>query len=199
MSDVGQLSTLNSRLSTSLMTRRLPTRLPRRAQRVPDSVNFLAALLTRFPHLSFASFDPATGAVRLVLLLSRRLSTPAFAAFRRRVQESIEVLHALDRVPTPSVTIRRTSGPHFTRVEVTRSTDDLTLEELQLISDIAADVFGGDLVASDDSAEDPAATEEELRRALEQARERRPARAVVGVRERGQVLVYYASRRARDG
>jgi hypothetical protein len=199
MSDVGQLSTLNPRLSTSLMTRRLPRKQAGRSRPVPDGLSFLGALLLRFPELSSASFDPSTGAIRLVLLLSRRLPPPVFAAFRRRVQHSVEVLHELERFPSGAIAIRRTSGPHFTRVEITRSVDDVTLEEIQLISDVAADVFGADLATAEEADEDLDAAEEDLRRTLEHARERRPARAVVGVRERGQVLVYYASRRGRDG
>ncbi|MDR5684300.1 MAG: hypothetical protein QN163_09795 [Armatimonadota bacterium] len=168
-------------------------------RQAPDGANFLAALLLRFPQLSSASFDPATGAVRLVLLLSRRLSAAGFAAFRRRLQDSVGVLHELSRFPTPEVTIRRMLGPQFTRIEITRSVEDLTAEEVQLICDLVADAFGADLAAGEEVAEDLDAAEEDLQRALEHVRERRPARAVVGVRERGQVLVYYAGRRVRDG
>jgi hypothetical protein len=170
---------------------------------IPDSVSFLAALLMRFPQLATVAFDPASGKLRLVMLLRRRIAAGAFVAFRQRVEDAVHVYFDLDRAGEPDIEIRRTSAKGLTRVEVVRTVDDLTCEEIEIIAKIAEERFGGDLILAetDNTDLDRYEHEENLRYALEHARELRPSRPLVGLRERGRVLIYYTGdppRRARE-
>jgi hypothetical protein len=187
---------------------------------LPDSVSFVAALLVQFPQFASAAFDPRRGVLRLSLLVGKRLPARARAAFRRRLEDSIAVLRELQGGLPPRAEVRWQAGPNFTRFELVRSTDDLTLEEVRVVARLAQEAFGDDLLDHPDDRSgisgDPGApvgglfrdrllrggeseeeAEEELRYALEHARHLRPSRPVVGVREGGRVLVYYAPRAAR--
>jgi len=163
---------------------------------LPDSVSFVAALLVEFPQFASAGFDPREGTLRVALLVGRRLPARQRGAFRRRLEDAVAVLHDLEGGPPPRAEVRWQTGPNFTRFELVRSMEDLTLEELRVVARIAEEAFGPDLVTGE-RPEDGEERQEELRYALEHARSLRPGRAVVGVRERGKVLVYYASRQAR--
>ncbi|MBM3451169.1 MAG: hypothetical protein FJX78_09370 [Armatimonadetes bacterium] len=170
---------------------------------VPDGVSFLAALLMRFPQVATVAFDPATGSLRLVLLLRRRLPAGAFLAFRQRVEDAVNVYFELDRAGRPDIEVRRTTEKNITRVEVVRGVDDLTCEEIEIIARIAEERFGEDLILaeSDDDEEARYDHEDNLRYALEHARDLRLGRPLIGLRERGRVLIYYtgqAPRRARE-
>lgn len=169
----------------------------RHVQPLPDSASFLANLLLHFGVFSSATLDPRTGSLRLVLL-TRSVSRPAYAGFRRRLADAIAVLHELERRPPPRLCIRRDGSARITRIEITRSLEDLTYEELALISQLSRDLLplvvqGEGLAAEEDQ-------EERLRASLEQVRELRGARRYVGLREGGHVLIYVApdaGRRAR--
>lgn len=163
---------------------------------LPDSVSFVAALLMEFPQFASAGFDPRQGTLRLSLLVGKRLPAKTRAAFRRRLEDSIAVLHDLEGGPPPRGEVSWQAGPNFTRFELVRFVDDLTVEELRVAAQLAQDCFGSDLVAGEAEPEEERA--DQLRYALEHARRLRPARAVVGVREEGKVLVYYAPRAARQ-
>jgi hypothetical protein len=174
----------------------MQTSYPAEALRIlPDSVSFVAALLVEFPEFASAAFDPRQGTLRLTLLVGRRLPAPARAAFARRLEESVAVLRELQGGPVSRVEVRWQVGPNFTRFDLVRSVDDLTFEELRVVAHVARDRFGSDLLAGEEGGEED--REDELRYALERARRLRPSRPVVGVREGGRVLVYYAPRSPR--
>lgn len=164
---------------------------------LPDSVSFVAALLLQFPEFASAAFDPRRGTLRLSLLVGKKLPVKVRAVFRRKLEDSIAVLHDLEGGPPALVQVSWQAGPNFTRFEVVRSVDDLTLEEVRVVAQLARESFGADLLAGEEDPEEERA--EQLRYALEHARRLRPARAVVGVREEGKVLVYYAPRPVRRG
>lgn len=162
---------------------------------LPDSVSFVAALLVEFPEFASAAFHPREGTLRLTLLVGRRLPAPSRVRFARRVEDAVAVLHDLEGGPPPRVEVRWQVGPNFTRFDLVRSVGDLTVEEVRVVAQLPRDSFGGDLLAGERGPEE--GREEELRYALEHARQRRPSRPVVGLREGGKVLVYYAPRTAR--
>ncbi len=162
---------------------------------LPDSVSFVAALLVEFPEFASAAFHPRAGTLRLTLLVGRRLPARSRVRFARRVEDAVAVLHDLEGGPPPRLEVRWQAGPNFTRFELVRSVDDLTLEEVRVVAQLARDSFGDDLLAGEQGPEE--GREEELRYALEHARQLRPSRPVVGLREGGRVLVYYAPRTAR--
>ncbi len=163
---------------------------------LPDSVSFVAALLVEFPQFASARFDPKEGTLRLALLVARPMPARQRAAFRRRLEDSIAVLHDLEGHPPPRVEVRWQAGPNFTRFELFRSVDDLSLEELRLVARIAEETFGCDLMAGE-RPEEEEQRQDELRYALEYARSLRPTRPVVGLRERGRILVYYVASQPR--
>ncbi len=163
---------------------------------LPDSVSFVAALLVEFPQFAFARFEPREGTLQVALLVARRVPARQRSGFRRLLEDAVAVLHDLEGCPPPRAQVRWQAGPNFTRFELVRSVDDLALEELRVVARMAEETFGSDLVVGE-PPEDEEGREEELRYALEHARSLRPGRAVVGVRERGKVLVYYPARPAR--
>jgi hypothetical protein len=169
---------------------------PRPDRSLPDSVSFVAALLVEFPQFASARFDPKEGTLQVALLVARRVPARQRAAFCRRLEDAVAVLHDLEGGPPPRAEVRWQVGPNFTRFEIVRSVDDLTLEELRVAARMGEEAFGSDLVAGE-RPEDEEGRPDELRYALEHARSLRPGRPVVGVRERGKVLVYYAVRPAR--
>ncbi len=164
---------------------------------LPDSVSFVAALLLEFPQFASVSFDPRQGTLRLGLLVGRKLPAQARTAFRRRLEDSVVVLHDLQGSPAPRVEVRWQTGPNFTRFEIVRSVDDLSLQEVRVVAQLAQMAFGQDLLAGEEASDGDRA--EVLQYALEHVRSLRPHRPVVGVREGERVLVYYApSRRVRE-
>ncbi len=196
------------------------TSYPAQGVRVlPDSVSFVAALLVQFPQFASAAFDPRRGVLRLSLLVGKKLPARVRAAFRRRLEDSLAVLRELQGGLPPRAEVRWQAGPNFTRFELVRSTDDLTLEEVRVVARLAQEAFGDDLLDHPQNRSgisgDPGAPvggffrdrlllggesqeeTEELRYALEHARHLHPSRPVVGVREGEKVLVYYAPRAAR--
>ena len=163
---------------------------------VPDSVSFVAALLVRFPELASVTFDPRAGTLRASLLVARRLPAQPRARSARRLLDAVAVLRELQGGPAPEGEVRWQLGPNFTRFTLVRSVDDLTVEELRVVAQLARDSFGGDLVAGQENPEEDD-REEELRYALEHVRHLRPSRPVVGVREGAEVFVYCAPRPTR--
>lgn len=173
-----------------------------RPARLPDSASFLASLLVHFGVFSSAMLDPRAGSLRLVLL-ARSLSPSAYAAFRRRLMDALVVLHELDRRPSPRLRIRRESSGRVSRIEIVRSLEDLTYEELAVIAQMARDLLPLEAVEEGPwTEEEQQAQEERLRAALEQVRELRGSRRYVGLREGAEVLIYATTElkgRARGG
>ncbi len=164
-----------------------------RKARLPDSASFLAGLLVHFGVFSSATLDLRTGSLRLGLL-TRSLSPSVYATFRRKLTDALAVLHELDRRPSPQVRIRREGSGRVARIEIVRSMEDLSYEELAVIAQMARDLLPLEAVQEGPwTEEEREAQEERLRAALEQVRELRGSRRYVGLREGAEVLIYAAT------
>ena len=122
---------------------------PRSAE-ASDGVEFLTALLIRFPELGSASLGPKLGEIRLEFYLVQEVDTVRFSEFVDKFRLSWDLFFDLVRAETSERRITRVVDyptevqEHDSDVEIIRITRDLetlSLEELSMVVSLIRERF----------------------------------------------------------
>jgi len=158
-----------------------------------NSMSLIVSLLVRYPGIATISFDPAQKALQFTFAVARLLSPPEFGSFAKTVQDSLETVADLGgRAPT-LLELSLSSHDGMSFLEVKRDIDTLLPEEISVLTSLLDQHFGGELVREQDDAleeEDRALQEEMIEHMLEDLKDSRQEKKLIGFREEGRVMVF---------
>ena len=160
----------------------------------PDAGRLLASILVVFPSVQSVTYDSKDETLELSFALNGKFSHDDFEQFLNYVAESMETFHHLEGLSgaTIDLNVEGIYGTCF--LNVRRDVATLTCRELSLLTELAANYFGDQLIEEyDDSIPDEEylmAQEDFLEQGLSNMRQLRVEGRLVGVRERERVVVY---------
>ena len=160
----------------------------------PDAGRLLASILVVYPTIQSVSYDSKEDILELSFALSGKFSKNDFEDFLKYVAESVETLHYLENLYGASIelNVEGVYGTYF--LNVRRDMATLTCKELSLLTEMAANYFGENLIEDYEGAvpdeEYLMEQEDYLEQCLSNMRQLRVEGKLVCVREQERVVVY---------
>lgn len=161
----------------------------------PDAGRLLASILVVFPAVQSVTYESKDETLEFSFALNGKFSQDDFEDFLGYVAESVETFHHLEGLGGAKIdlSVEGVYGTCF--LNVRRDVATLTCRELSLLTELAANYFGENLIEEydDDSIPDEdylIAQEDYLEQCLNNMRQLRVEGRLVGVRERERVVVY---------
>lgn len=159
----------------------------------PDATRFLASILVVYPTIQSVSYESKDGTLELSFALNGKFSHNDFEDFLKYVAESVETFHHLEGLGGASIELNVEGVYGTCFLNVRRDLATLTFRELSLLTELAANYFGENLIEDFDGIPDEdyvMAQEDFLEQYLNSMRQLRVEGKLVGVRERERVVVY---------
>ena len=160
----------------------------------PDASRLLASILVVYPAVQSVTYDSKSGMLELSFALNGKFSHNDFEDFLKYVAESVETFHHLEGLggATIELNVEGIYGTCF--LNVRRDMATLTCRELSLLTELAVNYFGDNLIEDFEgsySDEDYVMAQEDyLEQCLSNMRQMRIEGRLVGVREQERVVVY---------
>ena len=161
----------------------------------PDAGRLLASILVVFPAIQSVTYESKDETLEFSFALNGKFSRDDFKKFLDYVAESMETFHHLEGLSgaTIELNVEGVYGTCF--LNVRRDVATLTCRELSLLTELAANYFGDNLIEEYDSDDLPdeeylMAQEDYLEQCLNNMRQLRVEGRLVGVREHERVVVY---------
>jgi len=160
----------------------------------PDAGRLLASILVVYPTIQSVSYDSKEDILELSFALSGKFTKDDFEDFLKYVAESVETLHYLENLYGASIelNVEGVYGTYF--LNVRRDMATLTCKELSLLTEMAANYFGENLIEDYEGAvpdeEYLMEQEDYLEQCLSNMRQLRVEGKLVCVREQERVVVY---------
>lgn len=159
----------------------------------PDATRLLASILVVYPSIQSVSYESKDGMLELSFALNGKFSHNDFEDFLKYVAESVETFHHLEGLggATIELNVEGIYGTCF--LNVRRDMATLTFRELSLLTELAANYFGENLIEDYVGIPDEdyvMAQEDFLEQYLNNMRHLRVDGKLVGVREHERVVVY---------
>lgn len=159
----------------------------------PDATRLLASILVVYPTIQSVSYESKDGTLELSFALNGKFSHNDFEDFLKYVAESVETFHHLEGMGGASIELNVEGVYGTCFLNVRRDMATLTFRELSLLTELAANYFGENLIEDFDGIPDEdyvMAQEDFLEQYLNNMRQLRIEGKLVGVRERERVVVY---------
>ena len=158
-----------------------------------NSMSLIVSLLVRYPSIATISLDPALKSFQFTFVIAHLLSSSEFERFAQRVKESMEtVVNLAGRAPRLlDLSLSRFEGLSF--IEVKRDIDSLLPGEIALLAALIDEEFEGELVRDQEEGleeEDQVIQEEMIEHMLEDLKDSRQEKKLIGFREEGRVMVF---------
>jgi len=161
----------------------------------PDAGRLLASILVVFPAIQSVTYESKDETLQFSFALNGKFSHDDFQKFLNYVAESIETFHHLEGLggATIELNVEGIYGTCF--LNVRRDVATLTCRELSLLTELAANYFGDNLIEEYDDDHIPdeeylMEQEDYLEQCLNNMRQLRVEGRLVGVREHERVVVY---------
>ena len=159
-----------------------------------DASRLLAAILVVYPPIQAVSYDPKDGMLELSFALKGTFTKDMFDGFLEYVAASVEAYHSLEGLGDADIELNVEGIYDTCFINVRRDMDTMTCGELALLTELAVNYFGNQLIeeigGSDNDEEYIIAQEEYLEHMLSNMRQIRIENRLVGVRERERVVIY---------
>ena len=159
----------------------------------PDATRLLASILVVYPTIQSVSYESKDGMLELSFALNGKFSHNDFEDFLKYVAESVETFHHLEGMGGASIELNVEGVYGTCFLNVRRDMATLTFRELSLLTELAANYFGENLIEDLEGMPDEdyvMAQEDFLEQYLNNMRQLRIEGKLVGVRERERVVVY---------
>ena len=160
----------------------------------PDAGRLLASILVVYPSVQSVTYDSKSDMLELSFALSGKFSQDDFEDFLKNIAESVETFHIIEGLggATIELDVEGVFGTFF--LNVRRDMSTLTCRELSLLTELAVNYFGENLIEDVDGEEPDEeyimAQEDYLEQSLSNIRQLRIEGRLVGVREQERVVVY---------
>ena len=161
----------------------------------PDAGRLLASILVVFPAVQSVSYDSKDETLEFSFALNGKFTHDDFEDFLTYVADSLETYHHLEGLGGAKIALNVEGVYGTCFLNVRRDVATLTCRELSLLTELAANYFGENLIEEYDDNLIPdeeylMAQEDYLEQCLNNMRQLRVEGRLVGVRERERVVVY---------
>lgn len=159
----------------------------------PDATRLLASILVVYPTIQSVTYESKDGMLELSFALNGKFSHNDFEDFLKYVAESVETFHHLEGMGGASIELNVEGVYGTCFLNVKRDIATLTFRELSLLTELAANYFGENLIEDLEGIPDEdyiMEQEDFLEQYLNNMRQLRVDGKLVGVRERERVVVY---------
>ncbi|MGE5529238.1 MAG: hypothetical protein ACM3X6_08870 [Patescibacteria group bacterium] len=158
-----------------------------------NSMNLIVSLLVRYPGIATISLDPVQKFLQFTFVVKRSLTLPEFERFSGTVTESLQAHAELNGRAPRLLDLRLSKFDDLSFLEIKRDIDSLQPEEIALLTTLIDQEFGGELVQDQEETleeEDQAIQEEMIEHMLEDLKDSRQEKKLIGFREEGRVMVF---------
>ena len=158
-----------------------------------DATRLLASILVVYPTIQSVSYESKDGMLELSFALNGKFSHDDFEDFLKYVADSVETFHHIEGMggATIELNVEGFYGTCF--LNVRRDMATLTCRELSLLTELAENYFGDNLIEDYGGIPDEdymIAQADFLEQSLNNMRQLRVDGKLVGVREQERVVVY---------
>lgn len=158
-----------------------------------NSMSLIAFLLVRYPEIGSVRFDPDQKTFQFSFVLTQSVNETAFSDFENQLNLSLGSISQLQGREPGLISVNFTDYDDLTFLEVTRDIDSLSQEEISLIIGVVQQFFEGQLLLDQEEVaqeEDVILQEEMIEHMLEDLKDSRQEKKLIGFREEGRVLVF---------
>lgn len=158
-----------------------------------NSMSLIAFLLVRYPEIGSVRLDPVQQTMHFSFILTRPLADSEIDKFKDVLILSLESLGELNQHETGQVEIQNAQDGSLTFLEISQEIASLSQEEISLTIGLVRQYFGGILLSEQEDGiqeEDMALQEEMIEHMLEDLRDSRQEKQLIGFREEGRVMVF---------
>jgi hypothetical protein len=158
-----------------------------------NSMSLIAFLLMRYPEIGSVRFDPLEKTLQFSFVVTSSPSEAELNGFRAQLLGSLRAIAELQGREPGQSEITFTTYEDLTFIEVTREIHSLNQEEIALLMGLVQQVFGGSLLLDQEEGtqeEDILMQEEMIEHMLEDLKDSRQEKRLIGFREEGRVLVF---------
>lgn len=158
-----------------------------------NSMSLIAFLLVRYPEIGTVRFDPEQKTLQFSFILNKILTESEFGSFKENLLFSIDAISELQERDSGQIQINYSVCDGLSFVEIMRDIDSLNQEEIALIIGVVHRYFEGDLLLDQQEnieEEDIILQEEMIEHMLENLKESRQEKRLIGFREEGRVLIF---------
>ena len=161
----------------------------------PDASRLLASILVVFPIVQSVTYDSKDETLEFSFALNGKFTHDDFENFLAYVAESLETFHHLEGLSGAKIELNVEGVYGTCFLNVRRDVATLTCRELSLLTELAVNYFGENLIEEYDNNYFPdeeylMAQEDYLEQCLNNMRQIRVEGRLVGVREHERVVVY---------
>lgn len=158
-----------------------------------NGVSLLVSILVRYPEVFAVNYDPCTKNLKFTFMVGGILSNDAFGTFELAIRDSLEAIWELLGMEAIYVSFNRTTYDDLTVVEVERDVCSLTSDEISLIMGLIRMEFMDNIICEGNTVlcdEDIGLQNELIDNMLDDIRESRYDKNLVGYRDDGKVFVF---------
>jgi hypothetical protein len=158
-----------------------------------NSMSLIAFLLVRYPEIGSVRFDPEQKTMQFSFVLVKSLDDGDLEQFIEKLTLSLNSISQLQGREVGQLQIDCNEDGGLTFLEIIRDVDSLNQEEIALIIGIIQQFFEGSLLLDQEEAaqeEDVLLQEEMIEHMLEDLKDSRQEKKLIGFREEGRVLIF---------
>ena len=158
-----------------------------------NSMSLIAFLLVRYPEIGSVRFDPVQKTLQFSFVLVKSLAKEEFELFKDNLLLSLNNMTQLQERAAGTIEVNYAEYDGLTFLEIVRNIDALTQEEIALITGVIHEFFEEYLLLDQEDTlqeEDTVLQEEMIEHMLEDLKDSRQEKRLIGFREEGRVLVF---------
>jgi hypothetical protein len=158
-----------------------------------NSMSLIAFLLVRYPEIGSVRFDPGQKTLQFSFVIVKNLIEEEFNSFKEQLILSLSNISELQAREPGLIEVSYAEYDSLTFLEIMRDIDSLNQEEIALIIGVVHQFFDGFLLLDQEETlqeEDELLQEEMIEHMLEDLKDSRQEKRLIGFREEGRVLVF---------
>jgi hypothetical protein len=158
-----------------------------------NSMSLIAFLLVRYPEIGSVSFDPEQKTMQFSFVLVKLLDQADLDRFTEQLMLSLNSMAQLQNREMGQLQVACNEDEGLSFLEITRNLNSLSQEEIGLIIGVVQQFFEGILLLDQEETaqeEDVLLQEEMIEHMLEDLKDSRQEKKLIGFREEGRVLIF---------
>lgn len=158
-----------------------------------NSMSLIAFLLVRYPEIGSVRFDPEQKTLQFSFMLVKAVSNEELTLFKEKLILSLGSMSQLQGREMGQLQIGYNEDGELGFLEIIRDVGSLSQEEIALIIGIVQQYFEGFIMLDQEEnsqEEDVLLQEEMIEHMLEDLKDSRQEKKLIGFREEGRVLIF---------
>lgn len=157
-----------------------------------NSMSLIVSLMVRYPEIATLSLDPEEKTLHFTFLIGHELSEKEFQPFMENYTMGLEIMAEINQKRHRIASVSFHSQDKFGFVEVVRDISSLSQEEISLIVQLVQEKLGEILCDPEEAVgeEEKVFQEELIEHMLEDLKDSRQEKKLIGIREEGRVMIF---------